>query len=40
MKQWVNECNGRDVKIEDSQSGNVRIYTVFPDWCKCVGKEE
>ncbi|WP_315120957.1 hypothetical protein [uncultured Clostridium sp.] len=40
MKQWVNECNGSEVKIEDSYSGVVGIYNVFPDWCKCIGKED
>ena len=38
-KGWVNECNGREVKIINENNGKVGDYFIFPEWCKCIGKE-
>jgi hypothetical protein len=36
---WVNEVNGNEVTNKDSFSGEVGLYWVSPEWCKCIGKE-
>jgi uncharacterized membrane protein len=31
---WVKECNGREVKIVNSDSGVIGHYDINPHWCK------
>lgn len=34
---WAKEANGRKVDIKSALTENG--FTVFPEWCKCIGSE-
>lgn len=41
-KLWVDICNGQIVEIVNSSEGEIgeMRYEVYPEWCKCIGREK
>ena len=37
---WINDCDGKEVIVKSSMLGLIGTFSIFPEWCREVEKEE
>lgn len=37
---WAQECDGKEVDVHHSYSGNIGFYMIAPEWCVEVGSDD